>query len=205
MATKKQIAEQALRILSGGHLKPDRTIDIREIMFNLDQVRDELVRESTKANVKEGIFEVDEDYLSFYEGETILTPGTNGLRYLVLPVDIISLPLGLGLYQISPDDDMEDTYIITKAGAVGLYAGTPALERTSNTYCWPVGNNVYFKNLDAGVTEVTLLVAASSKDIAESADFPVPPDEENILLKNLLGTFGIEMQAPHDEIEDGQK
>ena len=66
MASKKQIAEQALRILSGGHLKVDRTIDIREVMLNLDQIRDELVRESTRANIKQGVYAVDDDYLSFY-------------------------------------------------------------------------------------------------------------------------------------------
>jgi hypothetical protein len=205
MATKKQIAEQALLILSGGHLKPDRTIDIREVMFNLDQVRDELVRESTKAAIKEGIIEVDHDYLSFYESVSVSTDATKGLSYITLPASVISLPLGLGIYQITPIDDMEDAYIITRPGAPGLYSGTPALERTSNTYCWPVGDRVYFKNLGGAVSDVTVLMAATSKDIAESADFPVPPDEENLLLKNLLATFGVEMQAPHDEMEDGQK
>lgn len=205
MATKKQIAEQALRKLSGGHLKPDRTLDIRELMLNLDQLRDELVRENTKANIKSGAVDVDPDYLSFFESILVSTDAVKNLSYIELPVGVISLPLELGLFQIGPIDDMEDRYIITRAAAVGSLTGSQALINTGNTYCWPIGDRVYFKNLPLGVTSVTVILVASSKDIGDNDDYPVAPDDERILLDNLVAAFGLPQQTPHDEAEDGIK
>ena len=205
MASKKQIAEQALRIISGGHLKPDRTIDIREVMLHLDQLRDAVVVESTMNNIKNGNYSIDDDYLSFDASIAVQAAGANGLQFITITGNLISLPIGLGLYQITPVDDMEDAYDIVQPGAVAMHSGSQALERSLNTYCWNIGNTVYFKNVQSGVTVVTVLAAISSKDIAETADYPVPPDVEARLLQGLVSTFGVEQQAPHDEREDGLK
>ena len=42
--TKKQLAEQALRIIQGGSVRDDAEIDIREIMMNIEQERDKLIK-----------------------------------------------------------------------------------------------------------------------------------------------------------------
>jgi len=205
MATKKQIAEQAMRILSGGHLKPDRTLDIREVMLALDQLRDKQVQISTLNNVKMGIYSVDEDYISFYESVSVALDATKNIKYITLPASTISLYGGFGLYQITPIGDMEGAYIITQAAHVGLMRESQALEHELNTYCWQVGGKVYFKNIDDAIAEVTVLIAASSKDIADDADYPVAPNDEIELLQKLIQIFSIHQDAPHDEMEDGKK
>jgi len=205
MATKKQIAEQAMRILAGGHMKPDRTLDIREVMLHLDQIRDSIVLESVYKNMKMGSYIVDEDYLTFYESVNVQYDLGKDLRYIILPVSTISLPRGLGIYQITPTNNMEDAYIMITAGQVGLLSGSQALEHELNVYCWPVGNNVYFKNIDPAVTEVTAILVPSSKDIAESADYPICPSDEEEALTRLIKIFSLHQQQPHDEAEDGIK
>ncbi len=115
MATKKQIAEQAMRILSGGHLKPDRTLDIRELMLSLDQLRDAKVRLSTLNNVKEGEYTIDTDYLSFFSNETVAGTG-EGMRSVTMPANTISTYGGLEIYQIAPVADQEAPFIIIKPG-----------------------------------------------------------------------------------------
>jgi hypothetical protein len=205
MATKKQIAEQAMRILSGGHLKVDRTLDIREVMLNLDQIRDKIVAENTYKNIKQGLIEVDEDYLSFHENINLGYDLGKDLRYATLPVDTISLPRGLGLYQITPTNDVEDVFIIITAGQVGLLSGSQAVEHELKTYCWQVGNKVYFKNIDPSIVDITAILVASSKSIAETADYPLAPNDEEEALKRLIEIFSIHQKAPHDEIEDGKK
>ena len=205
MATKKQIAEQAMRILAGGHIKPDRTMDIREVMLALDQFRDDAVRNRTLANINNGEIRIDEEFLSFYESIAVATDSTKGIKYITLPAKPIDLPKNLGLYQISPTGNMEDPWIITLAGAVGIYTGTQALEHELKTYCWQVGERVYVKNIDPSIAEVTVLMATTSKGIAESATYPVPPDVEAELLQKVIQLFSIEKQTPHDELEDGQK
>ena len=204
MATKKQIAEQALRILSGGHLKPDRTLDIRELMLSLDQLRDARVRLDTLNNIKNGEYVVNHDYLTFYSNETVDSTG-EGMRSVTMPANTIALYGGLEIYQVADVNDQENPYIIIQPGEIGLLSGTTAIEHEDNIYCWVIGRTMYFKNLDAGVLAVTMLLAVTSKDIVEDADYPVPPDVEDELLKQLVQMFGVAQQAPHDEAEDGVK
>ena len=204
MATKKQIAEQALRILSGGHIKPDRTLDIRELMLNLDQLRDAKMRIDTLNSVKNGEYSVDSDYLSFYSNETV-SGTTEGVRSCVMPASTVSLYGGLEIYQITGVDAIETPYIILKPGEVGMLSGTSALEHEDKVFVWKMGSNLYFKNLDVGVTAVTMMLAISGKEIAEDADYPVPPDVEDELLKQLVQLFGTAQQIPHDNLEDGIK
>lgn len=197
MATKKQIAEQCMRIVSGGHLKPDRTIDIREVMLHLDQLRDARCRIDTMNNVKSGNYLVSEDYLSIVTGTV-----TGGL--VALPQPVLDLEWGLGLYQVGPTSDLEEAYGIVPAGQGALLKGTAALERASKGYCWLVAGTIYFKNV-TDTTGVTIWYVPSSKSIAEDADYPVPPDVEAELLQQLVQMFGVQQQVPHDELEDGNK
>jgi len=197
MSTKKQIAEQCIRIISGGHLKPDRTVDIREVMLHLDQLRDARCRIDTMNNVKQGNYAVSEDYLTIVT-DTVTTGA------VTLPQPILDLEWGLGLYQVGPSSDLEEAYGIVQAGHMALMKGTAALERASKGYCWLVAGVVYFKNV-IDTTAVTIWYVPSSKSIAEDADYPVPPDVEAELLQQLVQMFGVQKEAPHDEIEDGQK
>jgi hypothetical protein len=203
MATKKQIAEQAMRILSGGHLKPDRTLDIRELMLHLDQLRDKAVQDYIYNSVNRGDYHVDDSFLSFYESLSVETPGANGLAYVDLPAEPIALPNGMGIYQVSPVDDMEQVFIVCSPGQMAIYASSDALEQDGKTFCWAVDQKLYLKNNSESA--VTILMVASSKDIAETATYPVPPDMEKSLLQELVQMFGVMQQLPHDEAEDGQK
>jgi len=204
MSTKKQIAEQCMRIVSGGHLKPDRTIDIREVMLHLDQLRDARCRLDTFQNVKAGDYSVAEDYMVYTSGLTTDADAVTGQESITLPSAVLNLPYGLGLYQVNPTDDFEDAYAIVTPGHNALIAGGAAMERTAKGYCWLIGGKIYFKNV-ANALAVTALYIPTSKDIAEDADYPVPPDVEAELLQQLVQMFGIQQQAPHDELEDGQK
>ena len=204
MATKKQIAEQCMRIVSGGHLKPDRTIDIREVMLHLDQLRDARCRLDTLNNVKGGDYSVAEDYMVYATGLTTAADAVTGQESVTLPSPVLNLPYGLGLYQVNPTSDFEEAYAIVTPGHNALLASSHAMERASKGYCWLIGGKIYFKNV-ANALAVTALYVPTSKDIAEDADYPVPPDVEAELLQQLVQMFGVQQQVPHDELEDGQK
>lgn len=205
MATKKQIAEQGMRILAGGHLKPDRNLDIREVMLVLDQLRDAQVEYDFYQSIKDGDYTLDTDYLSYHENVSVVTDANKKLRYIVLPSSPISLPHDMGLYQISPMQNQENVFHRMPPGALGIYRGKQSLENEDNTYYWTVGERVYFKNIDAGVEDLLLLMAKSSKDILESEDYPMPPNKEALILQQLKEVFLVPKQIPHDELEDGQK
>lgn len=203
MATKKQIAEQAIRILEGGHLKPDNPIDIREVMLVVDQIRDRMCKESVDKSIKEGNYDVDEDFLSIDAGLTPAADAVSGFYSVDLTYELVSLPKGLSLYQVSPDGDHSTAYPIIPVGHLALLKGTSAVDNDQNIYVWNMNGTLYFSGDPGG--DVDALVVISGKEIAEDADYPIPPDMEVELLKELVQIFGVQDQQPHDEAEDGNK
>jgi len=197
MATKKQIAEQAMRIIQGGNLKPDNSMDIREVMLHLDQLRDRRCRLDVLNNVKSGEYSVPDSYL-------VIETGTVSSGTVSLSRQTLELPYGLGLYQVGPTADLDEAYAIMPPGQRALLGGSAAMERQSKGFCWMVADVIYFKNVSDS-TGVTIMYVPSSKAIAEDADYPVPPDVEAELLQELVQMFGVQQQSPHDELEDGQK
>ena len=202
MATKRTIAEQALRIIEGGHPSEDRTLDIREIMVHLDQLRDKHIRESVEAARANGDYTIEEDYLSLM---TSIAVGayTGTLTTGVLPYRLVSLPNGMGIYQVT-EDDLESPYMICKPGQISLLHGTDAVGVSSNGYVWQEGQNLIFKNVAAG-TSVSVLGVVVSEDINDETDYPMPADVEAKILQQLVQMFAIEKQQPHDEMQDGIK
>lgn len=200
--TKKQLAEQALRIISGGHPKPDQPIDIREIMLHADQLRDELVLELTMAN---GGISVDPAFVSYYENVAVSLDVNKNIRYSVLPANPIRLPLNIGVYSISPMNNMNDQYIPIPPSGSWLYKDTMAMETNLIVKYFTVNRNVYYVNIDPVITSVLMGIVASSKDITESAPYPLTPEAEANILRKLVQMFGMQKQTPHDETENGQK
>ena len=205
MATKKQLAEQAMRIILGGTPTVDREIDIREVMLFLDQARDLTIKLTALQSRKAGIHEVSTDYLSQYEDVSIQTDAAKQLRYITLPASPIDLPDEMGIYMISAMQNPEIGFFRIAGVGLPLYRDMLSVNVEAFTYYWVVGSKVYFKNVDPTLGEVLVTMVASSKDIAEDANYPVPPDVEATLLEQIIKVFAVMQEAPHDEITDGVK
>ena len=120
-----------------------------------------------------------------------------------LTYDLVSLPNGLGLYQVSPSSDIATAYPIVPIGHASLLKGTAAATNANNIYVWQMGQTVFFSSQPAAT--VNLMVVISGKEIDESDPYPIPPDMESELLKELIQIFGVQNKQPHDEAEDGIK
>lgn len=202
MSTKKQLAEQVLRKISGGNVVTDGQIDIREIMLDLDQLRDDYVKQHFYQNIKEENYSVDEQFLSLYENVSITSSG--GSYKLTLPANPIDLPRGLGIYMIYPHGDESDPFIIMDAGAQFIYGGKQELNVTGKNYIWFRSGVGVVKGTPSSVS-VDILMVASSKDIPELDTYPLTPDAESVILDALFNKYVQTKQIPHDEIVDGQK
>ena len=101
MATKKKIAEQILRIVQGGNVSDDSSIDIREVMALIDQERDAIIKreimnrvyaKSTTTNSAE--LEITGDWLTTENIDVVNN------SYGVLRSMPINLPNDLGMYRV---------------------------------------------------------------------------------------------------------
>lgn len=203
MATKKQLAEQVLLKLSGGNIKPDSQIDIREIMLDMDQIRDSYVKMSYYNNMKQEHYTIDQEFLSLYQD--VAVTNTVGLGYnFTLPAKPIALPRNVGIHSIY-ETNQNDQVIIIDALQSRALKGRAAINITGKLYVYfQGGKGIFTSSTDIPAT-LNMLIVASSKDIAEDAEYPMTPDGESELLEALFQKYTPHLQIPHDEREDGQK
>jgi len=64
MATKRQIAEQVLRILAGGTPTKDFPIDQREVMYALEQERDTMIAQYLSGRFQKGDYHIEGHFLN---------------------------------------------------------------------------------------------------------------------------------------------
>jgi hypothetical protein len=135
MATKKQLAEQVLRKLEGGELTPDRQIDIREVMLDLDQLRDEYIKRLYYENMKQGTHVIDQEFLSEESVEITLNTFIDELTLNKATFSIsaspISLPRNAGIQAVY-EDALENPYIIIDQAQSGFMSKMAARNIGSN-------------------------------------------------------------------------
>jgi len=197
MTTKKRLAEQVLLKLLGGKPRPDREIDIRELMLDLDQLRDEYIKMSFYENMKEGGYFVDQEFLSTYT-ESISAGSFS------LPAKPIDLPRNMGVYIIY-GEDIGEPFNIVDAGSMFIHRDKEELYEGGQYYIYFIGNTGKFKKVPTGLTTVNIVMVASSEDIDEDDEYPLTPDARSSILSALEAKYKLKLQLPHDEIEDGNK
>ena len=132
MTTRYRIAEQVIRIVSGGNISDDNPIDIREVMLLVDQERDSLIKTEimdwtyTKSTATaKGELEISGAWLTSKRVKlTKEASHLNGIVYAPLAdedgnrdntkvVSYISLPNDMGMYRVAAD-----RFLVKKASKV---------------------------------------------------------------------------------------
>src|SRR6056297_1264185 len=140
MATKKKLAEQVLLKLSGGMVKPDSQTDIREIMADLDWLRDEYVKKNYFLNKNFGSNVIDQEYLGEYSADLTRSDQLVMLHgdSFELPHKPIALPRNEGIQAVYEDISGKH-YLIIDGAQAGIYRGKRALDVPDRSYVYFTG------------------------------------------------------------------
>ena len=79
-----------------------------------------------------------------------------------------------------------------------------ALSKSSRKFYDIVGNTLTFFPTVADSTEFTVSLVATSKDLGENDNFPIPADMESQIIKSVVQLYGLMRQANEDNINDRQ-
>tara|TARA_R110002020_G_scaffold140089_5_gene311326 strand:+ start:1883 stop:3472 length:1590 start_codon:yes stop_codon:yes gene_type:complete len=112
MTTRYKIAEQVVRIVSGGDISEDSSIDIREVMALVDQERNALIKSEimdwtyTKSTTTaKGELEINGAWLSHHDLQLGTDGAKNGAVYAslneLLSTNYISLPNDMGIQRVA--------------------------------------------------------------------------------------------------------
>jgi len=209
MYSRKELGELALRRINSGPLKPEFNIDIREVMYAIDQERDRQVGDYYKRKVLSGDRQIEGSVLQDYTlgndmAKRIETNSTAYTYYIYeMPVKVISLPYDLGVYEVSD----EETPLITfdrMPPSMGLYSYTTygtdiqALDsffEGNKSPKWSIQGNhihVYSQTTPRSGIRVRALTAARSQDAV--VQFPggtTSPSNETSYSWETGGTYNI--------------
>ena len=218
--TKRKLAEQALRIIQGGAIRDDSEIDIREIMMNIEQERDKLVKqeifESLQIAGTYGATSVNGSFVTSYVLD-VETDNIKDMKFSKLPVTPISLPNDLGVVQASFVQDQYKPFMRMSTGHLGLYSGMPS-EAALGRVGYFVENSLQFSQESSQGTKifynkgmkncnkkVLVKIVTVSEDIDPDDIFPITPDMQSLIIRNVVELYSIMRNATSDEQNDNIK
>lgn len=195
MSTKRRIAEQVLRRISGGDPSAGSRVDIREIVVALGQMLAKRLQLSH--------FDI-----TMGQGETI-PAGTMLARYgegavkirakaenngkvcrITLPAMPINLPRNMGIFHVGPLSDPDCGYIPMQAGQYGVVKKLVGMSTLlGQAGYWPVGRELFFSK---DVSDVDLLIILAVMDIDKYDDWaqlPISEDMEAEAIEALVQMF----------------
>ena len=210
MATTKRIlAEQCMRILSGGYVTKDTEFDIRELMLAVEQARDRLVKQevmSTSFSNTSAFVDMSGvigNFISVYDNVDILTDGQKNIKFSVLPAMPLALPDDKGVYYVGYQQDQRASFIRMPNGSMGLYANLPSSRLLGKEGFWVEHDTVYYnENVNPDLEKVLIKLVVVSKDIPPDAPFPMPGELEADVVRDVVELYTVMRNAVHDEQND---
>jgi hypothetical protein len=205
--TKHQIAEQALRMLSGGDVSKDSEITIREMMLAVSQARDFVIRQELWQLIAMGDVDVVGEYICSYEDEPVLFDDKRDMFYSEIPAEYINLPRNMGVYQISLMKDQFNAFVPVSSSFLSMHRGMASQNLNGQKGYLVEKGRVYYTGLEASddIEKVLIKLVAASSEIEEDDIFPIPADKEMEVIKMAVQMYSTQLQIPNDQVNDNQK
>jgi len=202
--TKKQLAEQILRILNSGDISTDNSIDPRELLLAIEQERDRLVRLRLFESMKMGNPTIPGDVVSAFDSIKIKKDTVKGLLYSDLPGRVMSLPEDKGIAHVSYTKDQYNAFVRMPNGSLSLYNGLLSSMIGGRGGYWLEGDRLYYNDGvdDCCGNTVIVKMVMNSGDLEPDAPFPIPSDLESEVIRNVIGLYASMKQIPNDEQND---
>ena len=202
--TKKQLAEQVIRILNSGDVTNDNSIDPRELLLAIEQERDRLVRFRLFESLSAGEGDIPGDVVSTFDNITIKKDTVKNLLYSSLPGRIMSLPRDMGILHVSYTKDQYNAFIRMPNGSLSLYNGLLSSMIGGRGGYWLEGDRLYYNDGvdDCCGNTVIIKMVMNSGDVNPDDIFPIPSDLESEVIKNVIALYSPMKTIPNDEQND---
>jgi len=202
MVTRRSLAEQVLRLVSGFKPTQDRNIDLREIMIAIDQARDAAVVKWMYQNLQtEGQGYVAGDFLNTYTDK----PSYDSSRkrhYLKLKYNVFSLPHDIGVYHVSLLEDEDTPFVPMRNGYMSLFKGMAAKKKLDNISYFVENQKLWFDGDIDDDWECNLLIkmVAVSGTIPDDDEYAIPNGLALEIVSQVAQIYGV--KAPSDNKND---
>lgn len=205
--SKKQLAEQVIRFLSGGNTTNDEELDLRELILYVSQALASIVRIRYYQNKAEG-----DDYINglfIYSFKNVLVQKDEDLNqyYAELPASTMDLPNDSAVHFVGYMQDQSKPIRRVPNGFIGISDGLSAGYLEGNSGFYVEGRNIYIVNIKKGEDPCKLLIklVVAFGDIDEDKEIFMPLDVQDEIIAKAVQLYGVQKQSPKDVLNDNIK
>lgn len=214
MTTLIKLTAQIKRLLSGGTTPKDSKLNDAYIKAEIIQVTNGLLKIQHFENMEEGYRDAQPLCIATYASITVVNDTTRKRNYCVLPAYPMNLPGGVGVQQVKPQTGLPvkdvamipiqpHEYEMFKSLLVGS-------ELMKDLWTYEVDRNkIWFTKksdktlLESNITLVEAkIVVHDPAQILDTDPYPVPPEMEMAIIKEVLMLHGYAPQKAADLINN---
>lgn len=216
MTTLKKLSYQGMRLLSGGTKPRDSKLSDQYIQEEIKQITAKLIRTEWFGLKNAGENAVSPYCIATYPNLAVQSDATSGRNYIDLPAQPMNIPGGEGIQQVKPqtgEPDIDRAMVLIKPNEFEMFRSLlVGAEIMKDQFCAePDRSKIWFTEindetlLDQDITDVELkMVVIDPSQVGENDAYPIPPEMEIDILKELLVLHGYNPQQAHDMINDGK-
>jgi len=204
MTTLVKISEQC-KLLAAGHYQTGQGPELAEIKLLTAQVINSLFKlEKISQIATEGDFNPSGLMIATYDNIEVQPYKDRSMA--TLPVYPISLPRGMGVWYVSPSDDLDNFFVPLISGMAGIVKTQSILNNYENRIAYELrGNALIFtvNLLDLQTPVKTIQAQELVSDVSALDDYdplPIPPDMEEPVIEGVLKLLGV--RKPTEQVNN---
>ncbi len=196
-----RIAEECLKILSGGNIQAATNISLNEIKIAIGQVANSLLKtDYITSNLPMGEMIPNGTVLGLYEGIEVVS--SNGKSQATLPIKPMKLPRNMGVWAVYPkyttagNYEYDKEFIPLQMGQGGLIKSQPLLSDLLNQVGYECfGDKLFFtKDIKSLFPDIVLAMRLAVMDISQYGDWdilPLLPEHEMAIKQEVIKLFSV--------------
>jgi hypothetical protein len=205
--TRYMIAEQAQRIIQGGTPTADSEVRLDELVIFVDQAFGQLVFNSFFQNRQDGINWIDGTFVYTFFVD-VNSDTTRKYRYANIPSTYVSLPLGMGIVQVSDTQSEGESYIPVNPNFNALTDGLLVNNLGGRKAYFVENTNLYLMNLKTGFCPEKIMIKLAGgiqneDELDPNVDLPLNMQKDIVAMTVQL--YMEQRKNPHDVLNDNNK
>lgn len=207
MQTIGVLAEQCIRILSGGHQTADSQLTMPQMVIAVGQARDNRIRSYFWENKRLGESDIDASFIKDYDNVSVALDATKNMYYSDLPAQIIGIANDIGVYQILWQLDQTSNFTRVPNGFQALTKGLEVSTMQGRNTFFREGTRVYYPVLKKkqGVKTVLMKLIPSASSLTEDDYSYMPSETEQEVIEMVVKLYSTEQQIASDTGNDNIK
>ena len=207
LTSKYKLAEQALRIILGGHPTSDSGVKVQELMIHVSQAFSNIVRSTFFQGKAEGEPWINGSFIYTFKDVEVKKDKSLDKFFTEMPATTVTLPYDIGVFQISNMKDQAGSFTPVAPGFEAMTRGLLVKELEDEIGYYQEGNRIFFVNMEdtEKLEKVLIKLVAPLGSLGDEDDITVNDDIAQQIVVMTVELYGKAAAQPHDEQNDNVK